>query len=214
MSHVAAVQLEILDLKALKATAERLGFEFVENKKNFKWYGRWLNDWRDNTRAAALQGFDPKTFGTCEHVIRIPGGDVHQYEIGVVKARSGNGYELIYDAFGAYGAKLEQMGGQGMVKFKQPYGIEVAKRLLIKKGYRVNEIVKDGRIRLQAVNARGSLIAQEVDEAGNVSIETKGFTGSDCIKETMELERALGRKTGDMKTAEYYKVQSKLEVKR
>lgn len=148
MSHVAAVELEILDLKALKATAERLGFEFIEGQKTFKWYGRWLNDWRDQTRAAAYKGFDPSKFGHCEHAIRIKGGSA--YEIGVVHSPTGKGYELIYDAYGSAGAQLEMLGGKGMEKFKQPYAVEVARRKLIKQGYKVKEIQKDGRIRLQA----------------------------------------------------------------
>lgn len=152
MSHVAAVELEILDLQALKATAERLGFEFVEGQKNFKWYGRWLDDWRNTSRAASSQGFDPKAFGQCEHAIRIKGADQYQYEIGVVKSPTGKGYSLIYDSWGMYGQRLEQMGGVGMVKFKQPYAVEVAKRKLIKQGYKVKEIVREGKIRLHAHN--------------------------------------------------------------
>lgn len=38
---------------------------------------------------------------------------------------------------------------------------------------------------------------------GNTKIETSGFVGSDCLKETADLEKALGVKTSDTKTREY-----------
>jgi hypothetical protein len=37
-----------------------------------------------------------------------------------------------------------------------------------------------------------------------VQITTKGFKGAGCLKATEELERALGKKTGDRKTSEFY----------
>ena len=42
-----------------------------------------------------------------------------------------------------------------------------------------------------------------IDTEGNTNIETRGFAGSDCIKETADLEKALGVKTSDTKTREY-----------
>jgi hypothetical protein len=49
----------------------------------------------------------------------------------------------------------------------------------------------------------GREIFVTVDAQGNTVIETKGFSGSDCLKATMELEKALGAKTSDRKTREY-----------
>jgi hypothetical protein len=46
-------------------------------------------------------------------------------------------------------------------------------------------------------------IIATIDEDGNVKIETKGFKGADCLKATLQLERALGIKTGDVKTREF-----------
>lgn len=42
-----------------------------------------------------------------------------------------------------------------------------------------------------------------VDANGNTVIETKGFSGSDCLKATMDLEKALGATTADRKTREF-----------
>lgn len=39
---------------------------------------------------------------------------------------------------------------------------------------------------------------------GGISIETKGFTGADCEKATKEIEAALGVKTSDKKTPDYF----------
>jgi hypothetical protein len=44
-----------------------------------------------------------------------------------------------------------------------------------------------------------------IDAQGNPSIQTSGFSGDECVKETAALERALGAKTKDVKTPEYYK---------
>ena len=41
MSHIAQIELEIKDLEVLKAACTRLGFEFLENKHTFAWYGVW-----------------------------------------------------------------------------------------------------------------------------------------------------------------------------
>ena len=44
-----------------------------------------------------------------------------------------------------------------------------------------------------------------IDEAGNPTIETSGFAGGECARETASLEKALGAKTKDTRTAEFYK---------
>jgi len=40
-----------------------------------------------------------------------------------------------------------------------------------------------------------------IEPNGDVRIETKGFTGSACLKATAKLEKALGRKVSDVLTA-------------
>ncbi len=44
-----------------------------------------------------------------------------------------------------------------------------------------------------------------IDETGNPTIQTSGFAGTECAAETAALEKALGAKTKDTKTADYYK---------
>jgi len=44
-----------------------------------------------------------------------------------------------------------------------------------------------------------------IDEQGNVEVSTSGFAGSDCKKATEDLERALGKKTADRNTPEFFK---------
>lgn len=41
-----------------------------------------------------------------------------------------------------------------------------------------------------------------VGRTGDSKIETKGFAGSECLKETIDIERKLGAKTKDVHTAE------------
>lgn len=45
-------------------------------------------------------------------------------------------------------------------------------------------------------------IIVDVDQNGDTKIETRGFRGTDCLKETAELERKLGVKTADRMTRE------------
>lgn len=39
---------------------------------------------------------------------------------------------------------------------------------------------------------------------GQTKIETKGFSGSECMEATRELERALGMTSKNQRTAEFY----------
>ena len=43
-----------------------------------------------------------------------------------------------------------------------------------------------------------------ISPQGNTKITTKGYTGRKCQDATRELEKALGAKTGDRKTIEFY----------
>jgi hypothetical protein len=51
-----------------------------------------------------------------------------------------------------------------------------------------------------------------IDDQGNPKIETSGFAGGECAKETADLEKALGAKVKDTKTAEWYR-QTKNTIK-
>ena len=43
-----------------------------------------------------------------------------------------------------------------------------------------------------------------VDAKGGTTVETKGFAGGECIEASRFVEQALGQKTGERTTAEFY----------
>ena len=148
MSHVASVELVINDLASLKVACEKLGLNFCENQKTHRWYGKFLAD-SDVGRATAAE-FDAKTFGTCEHAIKVPGSE---YDIGVVKNPNGTGYRLIYDQFGGNGRAIsEKLGGESLGKLKSEYGAVRATRHLQRQGYRVmRRVLANGQIKLSGI---------------------------------------------------------------
>ena len=147
MSHVTTGDISVKDLDDVRlALADFENVRLIENKKSFKWYGRWMNDW--NTEDAAInRGFDPKTFGTCDHVIHVDGVD---YEIGLVARPDGDGWDIMYDVWGA-GANLEKaFGGRGLPRLKEAIGIQAATRAATELGYQVEEQQsEDGRRQLR-----------------------------------------------------------------
>jgi hypothetical protein len=138
MSHVAEIEIQITDLAALAAACRRLGFVFREGQKTYRWYGRWEGDY------PLPEGFSQEDLGKCDHAIQVPGAD---YEVGVVKARQGMGYRLLWD-FWSQGGLTERLGGKAK-KLVQAYGVEKAKREARKQGFSVYETTrKDGSVRL------------------------------------------------------------------
>lgn len=135
MSHVATVEVQIKDLAALKKACERLGLEFKENCKTYKWYGRFMNDYA-GSNAAFKHGLKPEDYGKCEHAVAIP-GDPTAYECGVVKRPDGNGYTLIWDFYGCNGQRLLKRIGKDGKKLRQAYTGEVAAAKLSAKGFKV-----------------------------------------------------------------------------
>ena len=43
-----------------------------------------------------------------------------------------------------------------------------------------------------------------VSPKGETTVQTKGFTGSDCLQASKFLEQSLGSSTADQKTGEFY----------
>ena len=43
-----------------------------------------------------------------------------------------------------------------------------------------------------------------VDSKGNTTVETKGFAGNGCVDASRFIEQALGQKTKERTTAEFY----------
>ncbi len=147
MSHIAKIQVQIKDLEALKAVAKALGLEFMQGQKTYKWYGRSVGDYK------LPEGFTTEDLGKCDHALRIPLDDPNRnaqaYEIGVVKNKSGSGYQLLWDFWsGGYGL-TGKVGTKGE-KLVQGYAVEVARRQAVKQGFRVvgQTMRKDGKVEL------------------------------------------------------------------
>jgi hypothetical protein len=113
MSHIQTIEVEITDLQALKSACKRLGLEWKQDQKTFKWY-------------------QPRP-EPCDHAISVPGAN---YEIGVLKNGDRKGYTLQVDY---YDRKVTEKIGQLGGLFKQAYCLEKAKLEAIRKGYSVKE---------------------------------------------------------------------------
>ena len=48
-------------------------------------------------------------------------------------------------------------------------------------------------------------------KTAGVTLETSGFKGPECMKETADIERAIGRTTSNEKTREFYTTSSQTE---
>lgn len=146
MSHVASVDVEVRDLDALRAAADRLGFEFREGQRTYKWFGRFLNDWR-SSRSAVSKGVDPATFGTCDHALRIKGAGDSQYEVGVTAMPDGT-YRLVYDSWSGGGQAIERLAGVDCVRLQGEVAAEQATRFAQRRGYRVQREDEGAVVRL------------------------------------------------------------------
>ena len=135
MSHISKIELAIHSLDDLKDACQKLGFEFVENQKSYKWYGRWVGD------TPLPEDMNVEDIGKCDHAIRVP---ECEYEIGIVK-RNGN-YLLVWDYYHAGG--LTQKIGTNAGILKQAYTIARVKKEARRKGYRVMEKKMDQGVRM------------------------------------------------------------------
>ena len=52
------------------------------------------------------------------------------------------------------------------------------------------------------------LIEVTVSPAGETTVQTKGYTGGDCLQASKWLEEALGLVAGEQKTTEFYQDQT------
>lgn len=149
MSHVADVGLVFEDLDCAEQAAIAHGGVLVRGQQTFKWFGAFYGDWHDATRAAALKGRDPKTFGKCEHVIKLKDAHGDAYEIGLVRRADGRGWDALYDAWGP-GQQLEHTFGKDLRNLKQEYGAQVALKRLRRQGYRlISRTTVDGKLHVK-----------------------------------------------------------------
>lgn len=151
MSHITDVRLRIVDLEAMKDACAKLGLQVFEGKTNFKWYGAFQFD----TPPSLSGGRDHKTFGQCAHAIGHAGaGPDTGYEIGLVPALDGPGYDLLVDTWGDGHRIVTKAGGAEMNALRREYAVAVATRkanaTLGKKGYKVHrKDLAGGRVQLR-----------------------------------------------------------------
>lgn len=137
MSHVVAGKLRIMDIDVYGRAAAKFGGELVRDQHEHKWYGVFLDDW-DSARAVGRGARDPKTFGKCDHVIRLK-GNAGAYEIGLV-ARADGGFDTVYDAYcGGYG--LEHAFGTDLSKLDEEYAAVMAEEYWQQQGYQTERQV-------------------------------------------------------------------------
>ena len=150
MSHVASVNCFVTELADARAAALACGFTFMENQRSYKWYGRFMND------SNLAPGHDPKTFGQCQHALRLKDHTSSDYEIGLVPRVDGQpGWELLYDNFASYGRRLEEKAGASLVTLK-------------------NEILAAATIR--TMQRQGFRVARTVDAAGDIQLLAREVT--------------------------------------
>ena len=86
----------------------------------------------------------------CDHAISIPGAD---YDIGLVKAESGPGYDITFDQWGP-GHALTMAFGERACKLQQEYRVATIERrhrvTLARKGFRMTrENLPTGQVRMR-----------------------------------------------------------------
>ena len=135
MSHISKIELVIQSLEDLKEACRQLGFEFMENQKTYKWFGRWVGD------TPLPEGVKIEDIGKCDHAIRVSGCE---YEVGVI--RRGDNYILLWDYYHAGG--LEPKIGPNAGILKQAYTVARVRKEARQKGYRIREKKMDQGVRL------------------------------------------------------------------
>jgi hypothetical protein len=129
MSHVAEMQLEVMDLDSLDQACVILGIELVRGQEKYKWWGHSVGDY------PIPAGFKASDLGKCAHAIRIP-DNKNAYEIGVCPKKDGKpGYALLWDFYGGGYGMQEKVGNNGIL-LKQAYTMARSAKELKKKGYR------------------------------------------------------------------------------
>jgi hypothetical protein len=138
---MARIDLKITNLNVLKKAVQRLGGEFKEGQKNYKWYGKFMNDY------PLPEGLKVEDLGKCNHAISFPGKA--QYEIGVIQSKDNpKNYNLLYDFWNSGG--LNKVVGENAGIIKQAYATEMAKHSAKMQGYTsVEKTKEDGTIELK-----------------------------------------------------------------
>lgn len=138
MSHVVEITTKITDLDALKAACDELGFGFMEDQREYRWYGEWVGD------SPMPKGMTTADLGHCEHAIRIPGV---AYEVGVRRQSDGS-FTLTYDWWNS--GDLKDKLGTNAGPLVQAYAKHKTMREVARMGGRVvgHQVLKDGNVKL------------------------------------------------------------------
>ena len=125
---------------AKKAAAEMGGV--LEEASTFNnWYhehGKLAGDY------PIPAGYREDEMDKCQYKIRFPG---IKYEVGIVKSKSGAGYDILYDF---WDSNLKaKMGGKRGEKFIQTYGLVKAEASCRMRGIMTQRVQLDGRVRLE-----------------------------------------------------------------
>jgi hypothetical protein len=146
MSHVTKMKLKVKNLAALKQCAASLGMELVQ-QSTYKWYGTHVGDY------PLPAGFTKEDMGRCDYALHIKGNS-NAYEVGVVKSKTGQGYELLWD-FWQKGYGLQEAIGDNGNKLRQAYATQVAKNEMQKfqrDGFQMQHFKRpDGTLVVKAV---------------------------------------------------------------
>lgn len=144
MSHCVKGNRIFKELDALERAVNATGvLEFVRGQLTHKWFGQYMND------SPLPAGFTAAELGKCEHAIRVK-GNANAYEIGVVKSKTGEGYELLYDYWQDGYGLIPAIGGRNAALIKQRYDIELFTEEMAQQGMMVNEYVENGELKVEA----------------------------------------------------------------
>ena len=165
MSHVVSISTRLTDLAAIKATCAEISkaigkaVTFKENQKTYSWYGYSAGDY------PLPAGFTAKDLGKCDHAIAVEGAG---YEVGLARAKDGNGWILLFDWWGPGNNLLDALctaqEAQALRahsttkctagRFMQTYGIIKAENAARKLGFNTTrQTLKNGAVN---VMVRGS----------------------------------------------------------
>ena len=137
ISHITDVKLRVRDIDALAEAAQLCGLDLREQDR-FAWWGVFMNDSKSYGELA------PSEMGHCSYAMRVPdtdpkNGSIGPWEVGVVKAKDGDGYNLYYDTFGRAGKALTDRVGRMAGHLRQEYAAAVVRR-------KTSKLMRDGFI--------------------------------------------------------------------
>lgn len=186
-SHVVSVNVEIKDLAALRRAAEKLGLEFREGQRTYRWYGRWVGDYK------LPEGVTQDQLGKCDHALAVA-GNPSAYEVGIVSQPDGT-FKLMWD-FWAGGYGLQEKIGQDCSKLTAGYTVAKTQLECERLGW-MNEVQPDGSVLVYHPNG-GTMTVSPTGE-----IEANEFQGTACSLATAPLAEALGQRVGEQRKSCY-----------